>query len=115
MKRDIARYVSRCLVCQQIKVEHAHPARLLQPLDAPEWKWERMTMDFVVGLPRSAHGNEAIWVIVNRLTKSAHFLPVKMSLKPSQLAKIYVIQIVRLHGVPKDIISDCDPRLVSHF
>ncbi len=72
-------------------------------------------MDFVVGLPRSAAGHDAIWVIIDRLTKSAHFIPIKVTYKPSQLADIYVKQIVRLHGVPKDIISDRDSRFVSHF
>ena len=77
MKKDVAEFVARCLTCQQVKVEHQRPAGKLQSLDVPEWKWEKITMDFVVGLPRTPKGYESIWVIVDRLTKSAHFLPVK--------------------------------------
>ena len=75
MKRDIARFVAQCLVCQQVKAEHQQLAGSLQPLSIPEWKWEYITMDFVIGLPRTLGSNNAIWVIVDRLTKSAHFLP----------------------------------------
>ena len=74
MKRDITQFVARCLVCQQVKAEHQRPAGFLQPLSIPEWKWEHITMDFVTGLPRTLGGNNAIWVIVDLLTKSAHFL-----------------------------------------
>ena len=76
MKREIAEYVSRCLTCQKVKSEHQRPSGLLQPLEIPEWKWEHITMDFVVGLPATRKGYDAIWVIVDRLTKSAHFLPI---------------------------------------
>lgn len=79
MKKDIAEYVSKCLTCQQVKAEHQRPAGTLQPLPIPEWKWDHITMDFVTGLPRSHKGNDAIWVIVDRLTKVAHFLPIKMT------------------------------------
>ena len=79
MKKDVADYVSKCLTCQQVKAEHRHPAGLLQSLPIPEWKWEHVTMDFVVGLPRTQQGNDAVWVIVDRLTKSAHFLPIKIT------------------------------------
>ena len=71
MKREIAEFVSKCLTCQQIKIEHQKPAGLLQPLSIPEWKWERITMDFVTGLPKTQRGHDTIWVIVDRLTKSA--------------------------------------------
>ena len=77
MKRDIAEFVSRCLTCQQVKAEHQKPVGLLQSLPTPQWKWERIPMDFVVGLPRCRSGHDTIWVIVNRLTKSAHFLPIR--------------------------------------
>lgn len=73
MKKDVAGFVSRCLTCQQVKAEHKRPAGLLQPLPVPEWKWEYITMDFVTGLPRTRQGYDAVWVIVDRLTKSAHF------------------------------------------
>ena len=103
MKRDIAEFVSRCLVCQQVKAEHRKPSRTLQPLPIPEWKWEHITMDFVVGLPRTRAGFDAIWVIVDRLTKSAHFLPVRTKFPLDRLAELYINEIVRLHGVPISI------------
>ena len=76
MKRDVIGYVERCLTCQQVKAEHQRPAGLLQPLEIPEWKWDQVTMDFVSGLPRTNKGHNSIWVVVDRLTKSAHFIPV---------------------------------------
>ena len=76
MKNDVAEFVARCLTCQQVKIEHQRPAGSLQSLPILVWKWEHVTMDFVVGLPRSSKGFDSIWVVVDRLTKSAHFLPV---------------------------------------
>ena len=78
MKRDVADFVSRCLICQQVKAEHQKPAGTFQRIEIPEWKWERITMDFVTRLPRSQQGYDSVWVIVDRLTKSAHFLPVRL-------------------------------------
>ncbi|KAA3461757.1 integrase [Gossypium australe] len=75
MKRDISDFVSKCLICQQVKAEHQVPSGLLQPIMIPEWKWERIMMDFVSGLPLSLSKKDAIWVIVDRLTKSTHFVP----------------------------------------
>ena len=115
MKREISQFVSRCLVCQQVKDEHRRPAGLLQPLPIPEWKWEHITMDFVTGLPRSSAGRDAIWVIMDRLTKVAHFLPFRVSLSTAQLAEMYLRQIVRLYDVPVSITSDRDSRFTSHF
>ena len=77
MKKDIAEFVSQCLVCQKAKIEHQKPSGPLQPLEIPEWKWDSISMDFVMGLPRTPSGYDSIWVIVDRLTKSAHFIPVK--------------------------------------
>ena len=76
MKKENADFVSRCLTCQQVKAEYQKPARKIQPLPIPLWKWDKITMDFVIGLPRTRRQHNAIWVIVDRLTKSAHFLPV---------------------------------------
>ena len=78
MKREIAQYVAQCLVCQQVKMEHQRQARFLQPLPIPERKWEDITMDFVMGLPRIPTGKDAIWVIVDQLTRSAHFLAIRV-------------------------------------
>ena len=115
MKREIARFIARCLVCQQVKAEHQRTVGLLQPLPIPEWKWENITMGVVVGLPRSPRGNNAIWVIVDRLTKSAHFISFRVGQSTEALAEKYMQEIVRLHGVPVSIISDRDIRFVSCF
>ncbi|GJW56139.1 reverse transcriptase domain-containing protein [Tanacetum coccineum] len=115
MKRDIAEYVSRCLTCSKIKAEHQKPSGLLQQPEIPEWKWEKITMDLVTKLPRSSSGYDAIWVIVDRLTKSAHFLPIREDFKTEKLARIYINEIVARHGVPVSIISDRDGRFASHL
>ncbi|KAG8474462.1 hypothetical protein CXB51_031417 [Gossypium anomalum] len=115
MKRDISNFVSKCLVCQQVKAEHQVPSGLLQPIMIPEWKWDRITMDFVSGLPLSSSKKDAIWVIVDRLTKSAHFISVRMDYSLDKLAELYIYQIVKLHGVPISIVSDRDPRFTSRF
>src|SRR5262249_51096214 len=113
IKKDIAEFVSRCLVCQQLKAEHQRPSGLMQRIEIPQWKWEEITMDFVVGLPKTQRGHDAIWVVVNRLIKSAHFIPIKLSQPVEQLVKLYVDNVVRLHGIPVSIISDRDARFTS--
>ena len=115
MKRDVAKYVTECLVCQQVKAEHQHPAGTLQSLPIPEWKWDHITIDFVSGLPPTLRKHDAIWVIVDRLTKTAHFLPVRMTYSLQRLAQLYVDEIVRLHSVPTSIVLDRDPRFTSRF
>ncbi|WMV08046.1 hypothetical protein MTR67_001431 [Solanum verrucosum] len=96
MRRDIADYVSRCLSCQQVKAEHLRPGGELQRLPIPEWIWERITMDFVVGLPRTSRGLDSIWVIMDRLTKSAHFIPVHTSYSAERLARICIREVDEL-------------------
>ena len=115
MKLDITDYVAKCLTCQQVKAEHQVPSGLLQPIKIPEWKWDQITMDFVTGLPLTQKKFDAVWIIVDRLTKSAHFLPVKIDYSLERLAELYIREIVRLHGVPTSIISDRDPRFTSRF
>jgi hypothetical protein len=115
MKREIAHFVEQCLTCQQVKVEHQKPSRLLQPLPIPKWKWENISMDFVCGLPRTSTNHDAIWVVVDRLTKSTHFISIRMNYSLDKLVEIYVNEIVRLHGVPVSIVSDRDPRFTSRF
>ena len=115
MKKDIALYVAKCLTCSQVKAEHQKPSGLLQQLELPVWKWEMITMDFITKLPRTSRGNDTIWVIVDRLTKSAHFLPMKETYSMDKLAKLYVNDIVSLHGVPLSIVSDRDSRFTSRF
>ncbi|KAK1413557.1 hypothetical protein QVD17_35332 [Tagetes erecta] len=115
MKKDIAKYVAKCLTCSQVKSEHQKPSGLLQQLEIPVWKWEMITMDYITKLPRTSRGNNTIWVIVDRLTKSAHFLPMKDTISMGKMAQLYVNKIVSLHGVPLSIVSDRDSRFTSRF
>ncbi|KAJ0524802.1 putative nucleotidyltransferase, Ribonuclease H [Helianthus annuus] len=115
MKSHIATYVSKCLTYARVKTEYQKPAGLLQQPEIPKWKWEQISMDFVTGLPRSQRGNDTIWVIVDRLTKSAHFLAIKETDKFSTLAEIYLKEVVSRHGVPTSIISDRDARFTSEL
>ena len=107
----MVRYVEQCLTCQQVKA----PVGMLQPLHVPEWKWEDMTMDFVARLPRTKEDYDSIWDIIDRLTKSAHFLPVRTTYTMDKYAELYIKEIVRLHGVPLTIVSDMDTRFTSIF
>ncbi|GJU84375.1 putative reverse transcriptase domain-containing protein [Tanacetum coccineum] len=115
MKKDIAVYVSRCLTYLKVKAEHQRPSGLLQQPEILEWKWERISMDFVTKLPRTSSGHDTIWVIVDRLTKSAHFLPMREDYKIDRLARLYLNEIVARHGVPISIISDRDICFTSRF
>ncbi|GKC90206.1 putative reverse transcriptase domain-containing protein, partial [Tanacetum coccineum] len=115
MNADIATYVSTCLTCAKIKAEHQKSSGLLQQPEIPVWKWERITMDFVSGLPRTSSGYDPIWVIVDRLTKSAHFLPMKKTDSLEKLTRLYLKEIVCRHGVPISIILDQDSHFTSNF
>jgi hypothetical protein len=115
MKREIAKYVSECDICQRVKASHLRTAGILQPLPIPSWKWENISMDFIVGLPNTSPRHDSIWVIVDRLTKTAHFLPVHTIDNAKKYAEIYIDQIVRLHGVPKTIISNHAAQFVVRF
>ena len=114
MKKFIIEFVSRSQTCQQVKIDHKRLGGLVRSLLVPEWKWEALVMDFVTGL-RGSRGFVGIWVIVDRLTKSAHFLPVRMTWSVAQLADLFIQQIVMLHGVPTSIVSNRDGRFTSHF
>ena len=115
MKRDVVEFVGKCLTCQQVKIEHQRPSGLLQQLEIPVWKWENITMDFVTGLPKTFRKNDTIWVVVDRLTKSSHLLPISESYSVDKLAETFQKEIIRLHGTPVSIISDRDPRFTSRF
>ncbi|XP_072087425.1 uncharacterized protein [Arachis hypogaea] len=115
MKNDEALYVSKCLTCQKEKIEQQRPSGTLQPLEIPQWKWESITMNFMTGLPKTRTGCDAIWVVVDRLTKSAHFLPIQISCSMEELARMYIKEIVRLHDVPSTIISGRDSRFISRW
>ena len=116
MKKDVARWVAKCPTCQLVKAEHQVPSGLLQNLPIPEWKWDHITMDFVTGLPtgiKSKHN--AVWVVVDRLTKSAHFMAISDKDGAEIIAEKYIDEIVRLHGIPVSIVSDRDTRFTSKF
>ncbi|WVZ50109.1 hypothetical protein U9M48_001396 [Paspalum notatum var. saurae] len=115
MKREIAKYVSECDVCKRVKADHLKPGGMLQPLNIPAWKWEDIHMDFVVGLPRTQKGYDSIWVIIDRFTKLAHFLPIKTVYRANTYAELYIARIVSLHGVPRTITSDRGSVFVSRF
>jgi hypothetical protein len=115
MKREIAKYVSECHTCQRVKAEHQSPAGPLQPLKIQEWKWEEIGMDFITGLPMTNKKKDMIWLIVDRLTKSAHFIVVNQMDKGEKLIDIYIKEIVRKHGVPKRLVSDRGCVFTSAF
>jgi hypothetical protein len=109
IKKEVAAYVARCDTCCRVKAIHMKPTGLLQPLSVSSWKWDDISIDFISGLPTTQKGHDSIWVIVDRLTKIDHFLPVKTDYRPPQYAKKYIAEIVRLHGIPKTIVSDRGP------
>ncbi|GJW67718.1 putative reverse transcriptase domain-containing protein [Tanacetum coccineum] len=115
MKADIATYVSKCLTCAKVKAEHQRPSGLLVQPKIPEWKWDNITMDFVTKLPKTSQGYDTIWVIVDRLTKSAIFTPMRETDPLDKLARLYLKEVVTRHGIPVLIICDRDPRFASNF
>jgi hypothetical protein len=115
MREDIVEYVARCDTCQRVKAKHQRPAGLLQPLEIPVWKWDDISMDFIVDLPRTQKGHDAIWVIVGRLTKVAHFIPIHEIYRVPTLVGLYIEQILRLHGVPRSIVLDQGPQFTAQF
>jgi IS30 family transposase len=115
MKRAIAEYVALCDNCQRVKAECQRLARLLQPLKIAKWKWKEISMDFIMGLPKTQSGYDSIWVIVDRLSKVAQLILVKTTYKGSKLAELYIARIVCLRGVPKKIVSDRGTQFTSKF
>nr|GFC14959.1 hypothetical protein [Tanacetum cinerariifolium] len=111
MKADIATYLSKCLTCAKVKAEHQKPSGLLVQPKIQEWKWDNITMDFVTKLPKSSQGYDIIWVMVDRLTKSAIFTPIRETDPMDKLTRIYLKEVVTRHGISVSIISDHDPRM----
>jgi hypothetical protein len=101
MKREAACYVSECDTYRKVKADYMNPGGLLQPLSIPEWKWDGISMDFIVDLPMTARKFDSIWVIIDRLSKSAHFIPVNTNYKVQKYAEIYIAHVLCLHGVLK--------------
>ncbi|GJV37014.1 putative reverse transcriptase domain-containing protein [Tanacetum coccineum] len=115
MKADIATYVSKCLTYAKVKAEHQRPSGLLVQPKIPEWKWDNITMDFVTKLPKTSQGYDTIWVIVDRLTKSAIFTPIRETNLLDKLARMYLKKVVTRHRIHVSIICDHDPRFASNF
>ncbi|GJW40896.1 reverse transcriptase domain-containing protein [Tanacetum coccineum] len=115
MKAIIAEYVSKCLRCSRVKAKCQKPSGLLIQPEIPTWKWERITMDFITKLPKTLSEHDTIWVIVDRLTKSAHFIPTRETDSMETLTRLYIKEIVLRHGVPISIISDRDSHFTSRF
>jgi hypothetical protein len=106
MKHETARYVLECDTCWSIKSDYTKPRGLLLPLSILKWKWNDISMDFIVGLSLTAHKFDSIWVIVDRLTKSTHLIPINTKYRAEKYTEIYITHVLCLHGVPKMIISD---------
>ncbi|GJZ76021.1 putative reverse transcriptase domain-containing protein [Tanacetum coccineum] len=115
MKEIIAKYVGKCLTCFRVKAECQKPSGLLIQLEIPMWKWERITMDFIIKLPKTSNGHDTIWVIVERLTESAHFIPTRETDSMETLTRLYIKEIVSQNGVPISIISNRDGHFTSRF
>ncbi|GJR25218.1 reverse transcriptase domain-containing protein [Tanacetum coccineum] len=115
MKAEIATHVGKCLTCVKVKAEHQKPSSFLVQPEIPQWKWEKITTDFVTKLPKTSSGHDTIWLIVDRLTKSTHFMPMKETDSMEKLTRLYLKEVVSRHGVPVLIISDRDSRFTSHF
>ena len=111
----MAEYISRCMKCQQLKVEHQHPAGLLHPFPVPEWKWEVVSMDFITRLPMTWRKHDSIMVVVDKLTKETLFILVNSTYKNDSIAKKFMKDIFRFHGFPKPIVFDRDPKFTSNF
>ena len=106
LKKDVVEFVAKCLNFQQVKVEYQRPEGLAQNIEIPEWKWEMINMDFIIGLPRSRRQHDSICVIVDKMTNSINILPLKSTHSTKDYAKLYIQEVLRLHGVPVLIISD---------
>jgi hypothetical protein len=115
MKREAARYVSECNTCRKVKADYMKPGGLLQPLSILEWKWDDISINFIVGLPMTARKFDSIWVIVDRLSKSVHFIPINTKYRVEKYAEIYIAHVICLLEVLKTIISDRGSQFVAHF
>jgi hypothetical protein len=115
MKHEAARYVSECDTCRKVKVDYMKPGGLVQLLSIPEWKWDDISMDFIMGLPLMACKFDLIWLIMDQLSKSTHFIPIHTNYNVQKYAGIYIARVLCLHRVPKTIISDQGSQFDAHF
>ena len=114
MKKDIEKYIAWCQNCQQVKAEHQHPSGLLYHLCILEWKWEIISMEFIIGLPMTVKRHDSIMVVVDKLSKVDHFITVKSTHKASDIAGIFLKEVFILHGLPMEIISSRDAKFTSN-
>jgi hypothetical protein len=115
MKKEIVEYIVKCLECQKVKAEHRNPIGLLQPFPIPKWKWEVVSMYFITKFPRTSKQHDSIMVVVDKLTKDDHFIPMNITHKETNVVDIYMREVARLHGIPKTIVYDRDPKFTSKF
>jgi hypothetical protein len=113
MNKEIVEYIAKCLECQKVKVEHRHLVRLLHPFPIPKWKWEVVTMDFITKFPRTSKNHDSIMVVMDKLTKATHFIPMNIYHKETNVDDIYMREVACLHGIPKAIVSNRDPNFTS--
>ncbi|KAL1923264.1 uncharacterized protein VTP21DRAFT_9640 [Calcarisporiella thermophila] len=115
MSIDVRRYVSSCTSCQRNKPTNQRTPGLLSSLPIPTQRWQEVSMDFITKLPQTPGGHDAIWVVVDRLTKRAHFFAINGTISASQLAQLYLCKLFPLHGIPKCIVSNRDSKFTSAF
>ena len=115
MRKDVADYIYICMECQRVKAEHRHPIGFLHPLPISEKKWEALTTDFITKFPRTTRKHDFIMVVVDKLTKDAHFVPLKKTHTTTNIVEVYMREIARLHGIPKEIVSNKDTKFTSNF
>jgi len=115
LKRDVVEFVARCFDCQHVKAECKHLSGLLQPIAIPKWKWEVISMKLIIGLSRIVRQHDSIMDVVDKLTKVAHFILVKSTFSPNNVAWVFIRDVVILHGVPKTIVSDRDAKFTSNY
>jgi hypothetical protein len=114
MRREVVQFIARCTTCQKAKSQ-LNPHGLYMPLPAPSVPWEDISIDFMLGLPRTKRGRDSIFVVVDRFSKIAHFIPCHKTDDASHIADLFFKEIIRLHGMPNTIVSDHDTRFLSHF
>jgi hypothetical protein len=115
MKKKVVNYISKCLKCQKVKIEHRNPVGIIYPLSIPKWKWEVVTIYFITKLSRIVKQHDSIMVMVEKIKKDTYFIPVKTTNKVENIENIYMKEVARLHIVPKEIVSNRDPKFTSIF
>jgi hypothetical protein len=115
MKKEIVEYITRSMDFQKFKAEHRYPTGFLQPLPIPEWKWKVVTMDFIMGFPKTGKNHDSIMVVVDKLVKASHFILLKTTHKAVDVADIFMKEVAQLHGITKTTVSNKDSKFTSNF